>query len=158
MEVPATTETLARRVSDSLALLCGELMKSNMETMLRLLQREDLSMPRMVTLFFLQRHGGSSISHISEHLNLSLAATSQLVEKLVEGGFVMRVEDPDDRRQKHVTLTAKGQALNAEVQRIRSEELARRMADVPQALLLAVAADLDAVLGYLNQAAANSST
>lgn len=146
-----TTADSATRVGRALGVLCGELMKANVETMLHLLRREDLSMPRMVALTFLQRHGGATISHISEHLNLSLAATSQLVEKLVEGDFVERIEDQDDRRQKHVTLTAKGQAFIAEVQQIRDEELVRRLADLPEALLSATAANLEAICGYVSQ-------
>src|SRR3712207_8130382 len=48
---------------------------------LQVLRKRDLSMPQVVALMYLQRHGAGSISCISAHLNLSLAATSQLVDR-----------------------------------------------------------------------------
>jgi DNA-binding MarR family transcriptional regulator len=44
-------------------------------------------------------------------LEITAAAASQAVEKLVQGGFLDRAEDPSDRRAKQVTLSAKGSEL-----------------------------------------------
>jgi MarR family transcriptional regulator, organic hydroperoxide resistance regulator len=76
-----------------------------------LLREHHLSMPQMGTLHFLNAEGGQSVSAIAEHLNLSLAATSHLVERLVQRGLLTRAEDPLDRRHKRVALAPEGVAL-----------------------------------------------
>lgn len=48
------------------------------------------------------------MSHVSERFEITPAAASQLVEKLVQSGFVQREEDPKDRRAKLLNLTDKG--------------------------------------------------
>jgi MarR family transcriptional regulator, organic hydroperoxide resistance regulator len=56
-----------------------------------------------------QRHCG--ISDISTRMEITSAAASQLVDKLVQSGLLERTEDPQDRRAKQLKLTAKGQEL-----------------------------------------------
>jgi MarR family transcriptional regulator, organic hydroperoxide resistance regulator len=143
------TAALAGRVGEAIGGLLGEVMQYSAREILCLLQREDLSMPRMTAIMMLRRSGTASISDISRHLNLSLGATSQVVDKLVEAGFVTRAEDPDDRRQKHVALTERGQQFAAEVRRVRVSELTRRLESLPPPLLehaLAVLSDIQAHL------------
>lgn len=139
----------ARTVGQMLGALLGEMMQASAQDMLRLLQREDLSMPRMAALLMLHRCSAATISDISRHLNLSLAATSQLIDKLVDGGLVTRREHPHDRRHKHVTLTESGLAIAEEVQRLRVEELSRRLAELPPPLLDTAHAVLSDVLAHL---------
>jgi DNA-binding MarR family transcriptional regulator len=68
------------------------------------------------TLHFLNHHGNAGVSDLGEHLGVSNAASSQMVEKLVEEGLIERVEDPDDRRMKKITLTAAGnEVLNESI-------------------------------------------
>ncbi|MFD4505382.1 MarR family transcriptional regulator [Streptomyces sp. NPDC058457] len=49
-----------------------------------------------------------SPSELSDRLGLSPAATSRAVDGLVRAGLVGRVEDPEDRRVKRLSLTEKG--------------------------------------------------
>jgi DNA-binding MarR family transcriptional regulator len=51
------------------------------------------------------------ITDISNRMEISSAAASQLVDKLVQGALLERTEDPQDRRVKKLKLTAKGQGL-----------------------------------------------
>ena len=51
------------------------------------------------------------MSEISERFEVTPAAASQLVDKLVQNGFVVREEDPHDRRAKLLNLTDKGHDL-----------------------------------------------
>ena len=51
------------------------------------------------------------MSGISEGYYITPAATSQLVDKLVQSGLIQRVEDPHDRRAKLLSLTDKGREL-----------------------------------------------
>jgi len=67
-----------------------------------------LSMPQFSILMQLHHRGSCKMSEISERFDITAAASSQLVEKLVQGGYLERAEDPSDRRAKLLTMSAKG--------------------------------------------------
>ena len=70
-----------------------------------------LSMPQFSILMQLHHKGPCGMSGISEGYDITPAATSQLVDKLVHSGLIQRVEDPVDRRAKLLSLTDKGREL-----------------------------------------------
>lgn len=94
---------------------------------LRLLKREELTMPLMAALRIVERQGISSISEISTCLDCSLGNSSMVVDKLVHTGFVTRVEDAQDRRHKQVQLTEKGRTFVKELRATRVEGMAQRI-------------------------------
>ncbi len=70
-----------------------------------------LSMPQFSILMQLHHKGACGLSDISERFEITPAAASQLVDKLVRSGFIVREEDPKDRRAKLLNLTEKGREL-----------------------------------------------
>jgi len=70
-----------------------------------------LSMPQFSILMKIYYGGGCGVTDISTHLDVTNAAASQLVDRLVHQGLIDRVEDPHDRRAKQITLAAKGKNL-----------------------------------------------
>lgn len=60
---------------------------------------------------------------IAEHLQISVPSVSRAVEGLVRTRLVTRVEDPDDRRVRRLSITPKGERLAGEI-------VAARMADL----------------------------
>lgn len=70
-----------------------------------------LSMPQFSILMQLHHKGPCGMSEISERFEVTPAAASQLVDKLVQNGFVIREEDPHDRRAKLLNLTDKGREI-----------------------------------------------
>jgi DNA-binding MarR family transcriptional regulator len=70
-----------------------------------------LSMPQFSILMQLHHKGSCGMSEVSERFDITAAAASQLVEKLVQAGYLERTEDPSDRRAKLLTLSAKGEEL-----------------------------------------------
>ena len=70
-----------------------------------------LSMPQFSVLMQLHHKGACGMSMISEGYDITPAAASQLVDKLVQSGLIQRVEDPQDRRAKLLNLTDKGRDL-----------------------------------------------
>ena len=70
-----------------------------------------LSMPQFGLLMQMHHKGDCGMSEVSERFDITPAAASQLVDKLVQGGLVQRVEDPNDRRAKLLNLTDKGREL-----------------------------------------------
>ncbi len=70
-----------------------------------------LSMPQFSIMMQLHYRGACGMSKVSEGFDITPAAASQLVDKLVHSGFIQRVEDPNDRRAKLLSLTDKGRDL-----------------------------------------------
>ncbi len=70
-----------------------------------------LSMPQIHALLHIYHAGECRVSEIGGLMGSSKAAASQLVDRLVQQGFVQRVEDPHNRRVKMVRLTGKSQEL-----------------------------------------------
>jgi DNA-binding MarR family transcriptional regulator len=70
-----------------------------------------LSMPQFSVMMQLHHRGNCAIGDISERFDITNAAASQLVDKLVQSGFIKREEDPQDRRAKMLNLTDKGRDL-----------------------------------------------
>lgn len=70
-----------------------------------------LSMPQLSILMQLHHKGPCGMSEISERFDVTPAAASQLVEKLVQAGYLERAEDPSDRRAKLLKLSPAGVKL-----------------------------------------------
>lgn len=70
-----------------------------------------LSMPQFSILMQLHHKGPCGMSQISERFDISNAAASQLVDKLVQSGYIERAEDPNDRRAKVLQIAPKGKEL-----------------------------------------------
>src|SRR5574341_158536 len=70
-----------------------------------------MSMPQFSILMQLHYKGSCGISEISERFEVTTAAASQLVERLVQSGLIERSEHPDDRRAKQIQLSNKGRKL-----------------------------------------------
>jgi len=70
-----------------------------------------LSMPQFSVMMQLHHRGNCAIGDISERFDITNAAASQLVDKLVQAGFIKREEDPQDRRAKMLNLRSKGRDL-----------------------------------------------
>lgn len=69
------------------------------------------SMPQFFLLMQVYYRKQCGISDLSEHMEITAAAASQTVEKLVQSGLLDRAEDPSDRRAKQITLSIKGREL-----------------------------------------------
>lgn len=73
------------------------------------ISQESLSFSQVAALHIIDQTNSISIQDIAVRLNLSLSATSRLVDDLVRTGFIYRTEDHENRRTKILTLTAHGQ-------------------------------------------------
>jgi DNA-binding MarR family transcriptional regulator len=82
-----------------------------MDTMRHHVKSTGLSMPQFSLLMRLYHGGSCGLQDVSRHFDVTGAAASQLVEKLVHAGYVVRSENPDDRRAREIALSPKGTAL-----------------------------------------------
>lgn len=72
-------------------------------------KKSGLSMSHIGALFHICHGSASGVSDIGDHLGVTCAAASQMLERLVQQGLILRSEDPNDRRVKRIVLTDKGQ-------------------------------------------------
>jgi DNA-binding MarR family transcriptional regulator len=86
-------------------------MQRSMRGWSRYAKSTGLSMPQFGLLMQMHHKGACGMSEVSERFEITPAAASQLVDKLVQNGFVKREEDPQDRRAKLLNLTDKGRDL-----------------------------------------------
>ncbi|MGZ8812915.1 MAG: MarR family winged helix-turn-helix transcriptional regulator [Mycobacterium sp.] len=97
------------------------------QLLVRLLRefRDDLAAPRAdagygdvrethFQIFGNIRMGGIRLTELADRAQLSLAAASELVNDLVDLGYLTRRPDPADGRAKLIDLTKRGQSLMSE--------------------------------------------
>lgn len=86
-----------------------------MRPMLQSLFDVNLTMSDSIILRQLRRRS-MTIAAVAEELSLTHSAASRTVDRLVRDGWVRRVENPADRRQKILTLTPEGMALMEDIE------------------------------------------
>ncbi|MHB9059136.1 MAG: MarR family winged helix-turn-helix transcriptional regulator, partial [Bacillota bacterium] len=62
-------------------------------------------------LFALAKSGGATIGRLAERLGVGEPTASLLVDRLVRQGWVVRGEDPEDRRRTIASLSKEGTDL-----------------------------------------------
>lgn len=72
------------------------------------ISEEQLSFSQVAAIHIIDREKIISIQEMATRLNLSLSATSRLIDDLVKTDFVDRVEDQANRRTKILSLTPNG--------------------------------------------------
>ena len=90
--------------------------------MFRRMLEVDLTLAESIVLRTLQHHP-LTVAEVADCLYISHSAASRAVDRLVHDGFVSRQENPEDRRQKQLTLTPQGEALVGEMESLYAERL-----------------------------------
>ncbi len=92
----------------------GQIMQRSMRSFWQYTKEQGLSMTQMVALRYIHYNQDCNISQISEELGVTAAASSQLLDRLVQQGLIARRENPNDRRHKQLVLTEKGRQILTE--------------------------------------------
>ncbi|MBQ1043950.1 MULTISPECIES: MarR family winged helix-turn-helix transcriptional regulator [unclassified Micromonospora] len=83
-----------------------------------LLEPMGLTHPQYLVMLALWQHAPLSVRDLSRLLQLDPGTLSPLLKRLEAAGYVRRERDAADERSLAVTLTAAGQALRAQAERI----------------------------------------
>ena len=102
-----TTEQIAAVIRDWLDSFAFR----SLETMRRYAKAQGVSMPQYGVMMHLHFQGGRKLHTVGDSMEITSAAASQLIEKLVLAGYVARSESAEDRRVRHIELTEKGRAF-----------------------------------------------
>ncbi len=79
-----------------------------------ILDRIGLTYPQYITLITLWERDNVPVKTLGERLQLDSGTLTPLLKRLEAAGLVERRRNPDDERQVHIRLTAKGRALRIE--------------------------------------------
>ncbi len=122
---------------------------------LPILHASKLTTPQLAVLEF----AGTpcTVSAAAEHVGLSRPATSQLVQKLVERGFLRRSESATDRRERSLALTAQGETLLGAIAAARAARFEATLAAVPAPVATRLGSALQAAIEALAHAPAPGS-
>jgi DNA-binding MarR family transcriptional regulator len=83
-------------------------MRGSTRHLLLYAKESGLSMSQIGAMLHIHRKGVSGVSDIGDDLGVTHPAASQMLERLVLQGLVVRSEDPHDRRVKQIVLTEEG--------------------------------------------------
>jgi DNA-binding MarR family transcriptional regulator len=105
----------------------------------------DLSVAQLKTLMTLYDAGALPIGQIAEALGIGQPTASHLVDRLVQSGYVVRTEDPVDRRRTLAALSSQGVELVDQLRAVRLEPLQRSLGQLDDTALAALRLGLRAL-------------
>jgi DNA-binding MarR family transcriptional regulator len=121
------------------------LFRNSVGETINLVYKSKLTMPQMITLHLLSE-APHSITEIADKLNLSRAAVSHMVERLVRRGFVVRNENKTDRRLKQVNIARSGLKLIFKLDQSREKEMSQSLSGLSPAVQQNFADILNAII------------
>jgi DNA-binding MarR family transcriptional regulator len=92
-----------------------------------------LGFTQLAALYVLADSGRMTVGDLAEVINRSPSATSRLVDGLVKRRLVERRTEDEDRRQRSVLLTQRGQAILRVVDRARADQFLSAVRPMPTA-------------------------
>ena len=93
----------------------------------------NLGFTQLAALYALADSGTMTVADLADALGRSQSAASRLVNGLVERQLIERNQDSEDRRQRTLTITGRGQALLGLVDRARAQEFLSIVRPLPTA-------------------------
>ena len=100
---------------------------------MRRLRPADLSVLQFRALRFVYLHPGAALSDIAQHVGLTMATVSKMVDGLVERDMLRRQPSKLDRRRMMLTLTPGGQTLLQTTEQATGQHLATLLTPLSQA-------------------------
>jgi len=113
-----------------------------------------LSLAQMSILMHIHYQGACEITRFSEMLQISRAASSQMIERLVQQGVVHRFQSSQDRRVRLVDLTESGKKVVLESMSARVEwinEIVSKISNEDHARYVNMFVKLDEYANQLDQ-------
>jgi DNA-binding MarR family transcriptional regulator len=87
------------------------------------LLRLGISMAQLHILYTLQRSGEMPMSHLADHLNVSVSNATGLIDRIEERGFIERRRVAEDRRVVLIHVTEAGRRMLEEVDAVSTDLL-----------------------------------
>ena len=123
-----TLSEFADRVSELMPVISKEFVKHQLTEFDKL----KITMPQFFVLDLVNRQEEAKMSDLAKFINVTTAAMTGIVERLVKSGYVMRMEEPGDRRVINVKLTARGAKLVKDMLQKRKEIIIKMFGFISQ--------------------------
>lgn len=81
-------------------------------------------------LHFVTRHPGMKVADLLDVLRITKQSLGRVLKQLVDEGYVVQKEGENDRRQRLLFVTAKGEALAMKLAGLQTERISRALADL----------------------------
>ncbi len=134
----ATALTCAQRLMD----VTPHVMQAFREEM-RSHRPAEFSVSEFRTLSYIERHRGTSLTAITDHIGLSKASLSKIVARLEQQELVKRGAAAGDKRRHTLNLTAHGQRTLDQAERATLRSIAGRLTHLQREELAVIAQALD---------------
>jgi DNA-binding MarR family transcriptional regulator len=99
-----TLSQFADKVTELMPVIMKEYVKHQVDEFEKL----KITLPQFFVLELVNRQGEAKMSDLAKFVNVTTAAMTGIVERLFKNGYVLRVDEPDDRRIIKIKLTSKG--------------------------------------------------
>jgi DNA-binding MarR family transcriptional regulator len=81
-------------------------------------------------LHFVNRHPGMKVADLLDVLKITKQSLGRVLKQLVDQGYVLQKEGANDRRQRLLYVTPKGEQLAMKLAGLQTERIARALADL----------------------------
>src|SRR3569623_2435064 len=81
-------------------------------------------------LHFVNRNPGMKVAELLEILNITKQSLGRVLKQLVDEGYVVQKEGENDRRQRLLFVTPKGEQLAMKLAGLQTERIARALAEL----------------------------
>ena len=81
-------------------------------------------------LHFVNRHPGMKVADLLDVLKITKQSLGRVLKQLVDQGYVVQKEGENDRRQRLLYVTPKGEALAMKLAGLQTERIARALAEL----------------------------
>ncbi len=142
-----TISEFADKVNELMPVIMREYVKSQGREFYKL----KITMPQFFVMDYLNHNGETRMTDLAEFVNVTTAAMTGIVDRLVRDGYLMRVSDPDDRRIIKVRLTSKGSSIVRNVVEKRKEITIKMFGAISEAERIAYLNILTNIKGALER-------
>jgi DNA-binding MarR family transcriptional regulator len=81
-------------------------------------------------LHFVNRNPGMKVAELLDILNITKQSLGRVLKQLVDEGYVLQKEGAQDRRQRLLYATAKGEALSLKLAQLQTERINRAFGEI----------------------------
>lgn len=96
---------------DELATIVAYLQRHMLQRMTKLASKSGISIPQFTLLSYLHTTGETTMGQLAVFMGHTTPATTGLVDRLSQAGYVERHHARDDRRKVFVSITRKGEQM-----------------------------------------------
>ena len=111
-----------------------------------------LTPAQVKVLLHLGTHRQMTVGEIAAALNCSMPAASELVDRLVDAGHLVRASDPTDRRRVLITATPDSERISSRLRAMRQAQVRYALGQLPSEDRPAFIRSLEALIAGLTQA------